>query len=128
MRQLEKIFIVGDGSYYIYEQAMVKAFKEKGYKKCKLIAYGKYLERVDGIIGLFIKAQNKYSIGTQIRKLNKELLELCEKEKPQLVFLYRARHIYAATVKKIKQLGCTVFSYNNDNPFSQYYPRYVWRH
>jgi spore maturation protein CgeB len=44
------------------------------------------------------------------------------------VFIYRGTHIWPRTLRAIKKLGIVVFGYNNDDPFSPNYPRYVWRH
>jgi len=45
-----------------------------------------------------------------------------------LIFIYRGTHIYPSSIKKMKSLGCKVFGYNNDDPFSSEYKSYVWRY
>lgn len=128
-----RILIVGDGANSIYEKAMTTAFKELGYKNTFFWGYEKYIKGNGNFWMSFFcavkyKIQNKYSFGPGVAKLNKDLLAECEKREPNIVFLYRCRAVYAKTVKKIKKMGSTVFSYNNDNPFSEYYPQYFWRH
>ena len=74
------------------------------------------------------RAQNKLAAGPMIRKINSRLISECEPDVPDLVFLYRCRIIFSSTVKKLKSKGTIIFSYNNDNPFSTYFPEYYWRH
>lgn len=127
------ILVIGDGCYFIYEGALCEAFKELGYKNTTLFGYEKYLENA-GIFKrgflqtLTYKIQNKFSAGFSVRRLNRDILKYCKENKPDLVFLYRCRAVYPKTIKCIKKMGSIVFSYNNDNPFSDYYPAYFWRH
>lgn len=125
--------VIGDGAYFMYEAALCQAFKQIGYKNTTLFAYEKYLQDTKFARGEYLKSisykiQNKFSVGRGVSLLNKEILQQCKKEKPELVFLYRCRAVVPRTVKEIKKMGITVFSYNNDNPFSEYYPKFFWRH
>lgn len=128
-----KILIVGDGAQYFYEYAMRDAFREIGFEKTYVFGYEKYLKGI-GIFGgpilgtITYKIQNRFSIGYGIKRLNSELLRQARAFRPDLVFLYRCRAIYPKTIKALKNMGCTIFGYNNDNPFSNYYPNYFWRH
>ena len=133
MNKNMKILVVGNGYYYFYERAMCEALKKLGYENTTGFWYDEYLKckelfKMRCMQSLMYKFQDKFSIGYGVERLNKELVQRCTNSKPDLVFLYRCRAVYPGTVKKIKNLGCVVFSYNNDNPFSDYYPRYFWRH
>lgn len=126
------ILIIGDGCYHIYEEALCKAFRELGYNTT-LFGYEKYLKETKIMPFEFgkifsYKFQNKFGFGPAVQRLNRDILAYCEENKPDLVFLYRCRAVFPKTIKKIKKMGSIVFSYNNDNPFSEYYPQYFWRH
>lgn len=120
-----KVLIVEDGQYYIYGHALKDAFINKGFKNTELFSISEYVGANDRI---FKRAQNKLSAGPVIRQINRGLIRKCESDKPDLVFLYRCRSIFPSAVKKIKSSGAVIFSYNNDNPFSSYFPKYYWRH
>lgn len=127
-----KILIVGNGAYFYYEHALCEAFKEIGYINTELYEYNdyivKYLDERFKISNIILgKVQNKFSIGPGVKKLNDVLIEKCKKESPEIVFLYRCRAIQPETIRKIKKMGCVIFSYNNDNAFSDYFPKYFWR-
>ena len=78
-------------------------------------------------IPITTRIQNKLAIGPVIRRVQAELLKKVEEFRPELVFFYSQRIILPKTVEKIKAFGATIFMYNNDNPFAEYYPRYFWR-
>lgn len=131
MNECIKIMVIGSGEYSFYEHALCEAFKEIGYKNTHLFGYEQYLagkSKIDSIQKVIYKIQNKFSFGFGINRLNKDILKKCELDKPDFVFLYRCRAVYPKTVRRIQEMGCKVFSYNNDNPFSEYYPKYFWRH
>lgn len=120
-----RILIVEDGQYYMYGQALRDAFIKEGFQNVKLFSW---CDNAAGNNKAYKRAQNKLSFGPMIRRINSGLIRECEADKPDLVFLYRCRIIFSHTVKKIKSKGTIIFSYNNDNPFSTYFPRYYWRH
>lgn len=126
-----KILIVGAGNYYIYEKAIYDAFMDLGYNDVKIFAWKEYLEEEQrgGLSTFLTRIQNKFEIGPKIDKINNKLLEICQKEKPDLVFVYSGILIYGKTIKRIKKkTDAIVFYYNNDDPFADYYPLHHWRH
>lgn len=120
-----KILIVEEGQYDIYGRSLSEAFEKNGYKEVRLFSWQDELADDNGV---YKRIQNKLARGPIIAKINRRLLQECEDYEPDLVFLYRCRLIFFSTVKKIKSEGAVIFSYNNDNPFSAYYPKYFWRH
>lgn len=80
------------------------------------------------IKSLYYRAQNKLKFGPSMIKLNNDLVQKCKSENPDLLFIYRGTHIYASSISKIKKMGVKVFGYNNDDPFSDVYRPYFWRH
>lgn len=130
-----KIIIAGDYHSPIYEQAFFDACMKAGYQTEKFSwwqyfhGYQYGLEKQRNIFKkIYYKFQNKYLVGPAISRLNSDLLSLVKKSRPDLVFIYRGTHIRPATIEKIKAAGSVVFGYNNDDPFSDKYQKYVWRH
>ncbi len=124
----EKILLVGDDSYEMYVKAFYNSFQKLGYKNVSLFATNRYMESSGSVGKLLMRIQNKLAYGCSVTKVNKKLLETIKAEKPELAFLYSSRLIYPKVIKQIKDLGCKVFMYNNDNPFAPYFPKYFWRH
>lgn len=124
----ERILLVGDDSYEMYAKAFYKSFQKLGYKNVSLFAINRYMES-DGRVGkILMRIQNKLAYGYSVSKVNKELLKTIKTQKTELVFLYSTRLIYPKVIKQIRDVGCKVFMYNNDNPFAPYFPKYFWRH
>ncbi len=125
-----KILIIADWHGKIYAQAFYEGFKNLGYDTYKFswkeyfkhYQYSDYYE-TDGnkLKSFYYKFQNKFLIGPVVRKINKDVIKKVQEIKPDLVFIYRGTHIYPKTIQKIKQFGCKVFGYNNDEPFSDKY-------
>lgn len=133
-----KILIVGDFHSQIHEQAFYKAFEKigedvhhfswHGYFKGYTTYAGKNESRQISLKSLYYLAQNKYLFGPVIRRINKEMIDRCQALKPELVFIHRGTHVLPQTLKIIKQQGCKIFGYNNDDPFSGKPTKSVWRH
>jgi spore maturation protein CgeB len=80
-------------------------------------------------LNLYKKIENRFAFGFFIKRINENIKHLAEESKPDVVFIYRGIHIYPSTVRYlIEELGLTVLGYNNDDPFSDNYPNYYWRH
>ncbi|HIF9382741.1 TPA: CgeB family protein [Photobacterium damselae] len=131
-----KILIVGDWVFDIYEKAIYDAFNSLGVDvyKFKVASYFKYYQypllnkNKNKIASFWYKAQNKFSIGPAINKLNRDLIDNTTCNKYDVVFIYRGIHIHPSTINKLKSTGALIFAYNNDDPFSGFYPNYYWRH
>ena len=133
MKKDLKILIVGDGCWYMDENALADAFIDNGYQNTTLFSYDHYMKEFkvlkNPLVENFIyKFQNKFSVGPGVDRLNREIIQWCKNNQPDLVFMYRCRAVYPKTIRYICKLGSKVFSYNNDNPFSTYYPKFFWRH
>jgi spore maturation protein CgeB len=91
--------------------------------------YAEYYQ-TDGnyLKSIYYRLQNKAKVGPALWRLNKDLVEKCQNTKFDLVFIYRGTHIYSNTIEQIKHTGAKVFGYNNDDPFSNVYRPYFWRH
>ena len=118
-----KILIVGDFLSQIYESAFFDAFLKSGHNVFKF-STGDYFKNKS----FFCRLQNKFLFGPIGWKINRDLISCVEMKKPDLIFIYRGSLIFADTIKKIKKTGAMVFGYNNDDPFSEKYSFYIWRH
>ncbi len=132
-----KILIVGSWVSPIYEQnlydalselsAHVEAFswaKYLGFKTCSNI----YDSQGSFFLSIWNRFQNKFITGPAIYKINKALIKKVQQEKPDIIFFYRATHIWQGSVKECKNLGCKILIYNNDDPFNISLPKYIYRH
>lgn len=80
------------------------------------------------LASVWYRAQNKFLLGPAVYRLNRDLLKMARRFRPHLVFVYRGTHVFPSTLAKLRQQGCVLMAYNNDDPFSPAYPLYVWRH
>jgi len=133
-----KILITGQYYTEIYEKPFFEGFKQLG---CEVYAFKwhpyfegytlpKYLSTPKNILkSFYYKVQNKFLFGPSVKNLNRDLIQECKEIKPDIVFVYRGAHLFPKTLQKIKaQSGLMIFGYNNDDPFSNNYPWYYWRH
>ena len=128
MMKSTKILLVGDDTYEMYVKAFYQSFQELGFWNVRLFATNHYMQANYKISKMIVRIENKIAYGPRISVLNNRLIEYIEEVKPELIFLYSSRLIYATTIKTIKNNNITVFAYNNDDPFASYFPKYFWRH
>lgn len=132
-----KILIIADWHGNIYAEAFFNGFKSLEHDTFKFswkeyFYHYQYASRyeTDGnkFKSLYYRTQNKFLIGPTIWRINNDIIKKCLELKPDLVFIYRGTHVYPNTIQMIKErIGCKVFGYNNDDPFSNEYKSYVWR-
>lgn len=122
-----KILIVGDYSFPLYASALYEAMRGVGGVYADSFDISKYLSGNNSFFKLIKRVENKLSAGPDVLKLNNDLINKCRRERYDLVFLYTVRSVTAKTVCEIRECGSKVFSYCNDDPFSDFYPRYFWR-
>ncbi|MFM1896553.1 MAG: hypothetical protein RLZZ385_1627 [Pseudomonadota bacterium] len=127
-----KILVAGDWHSELHEEAVSQAFQELGHEVLRFgwHTYFQPASAIDRLSRPLLKAQNKYMWGPRIQRLNRDLIDLATQQQPTIVFIYRGTHVLPETLRslrvavpKVKLLG-----YNNDDPFSPRYPRWLWRH
>lgn len=132
-----KVLVVGDWLADIYEQAIYDGFSRSGcvVDRFSWIEYFKYYQyprhfhvKKNLFFSLYYRIQNRFVFGPVLNKINKDLINSVSKGDYDLVFIYRGTHIFPGTLKKLKKQGCKIFGYNNDDPLSTRYPKYLWRH
>jgi|CXWL01.1.fsa_nt_gi spore maturation protein CgeB len=128
-----RILVAGDGHSELHELPVCSALKKLGHDVNRFFWY-QYFTGAAGapapIRQILNRFQNKFLVGPIIDRLNADLLTSVEKTRPELVFIYRGTHIKRETVRAIKQRlpSAVVIGYNNDDPFAQGHPFWLWRH
>lgn len=125
-----KVLIAGNWHSDIHEEALKYAFDKLGAEVFSF-KWHSYFENSSNIISAFFsKFQRKFLTGPLVAKLNKDLISSVKQNSPDMVFIYRGSYIFAKTIKAIKQINpdIAVVGYNNDDPCSDKYPFWEWRH
>lgn len=112
-----KILLVGSFRFEMYAPAFAYGFRQLGHEVVEIDYELYHLRGGNSLALLHNRLQDRYHYGLMMRRYNRTIIDTVEREKPEMVFLYRCYHIYNSTLKAIK--GKTiVMSYNNDDPFS----------
>ena len=125
-----KIMVVGDGHSNVHETVVVDAFRELGHQ-AEGFFWTAYFVSESIAVRNWLRVQNKFLIGPTIDRLNKDLPKRVLRLQPDIVFVYRGTHIYPETlcsIRKITSGRCVMIGYNNDDPFTSAYPKWMWRH
>lgn len=125
-----RILVVGDWHSELHEQAVFDALQGLGHEALKF-SWHQYFDRTAGrLASLFLRAQNKYMLGPSVARLNADLVRYAAQMQPDAVFVYRGSHIFARTLRKIRETvrNVVLIGYNNDDPFSPKYLFWQWRH
>jgi len=124
-----KILVVGDGHSSIHEVAVVEAFKKLGHQ-VEAFYWQAYFSSPKLVMRLWLRTQNKFIIGPTLNRLNADLIIAATEFNPKLIFIYRGTHIFPQTITVIQQKlpNCVVYGYNNDDPFADGHPSWLWRH
>jgi len=127
-----KLLMAGDWQSDIFEEPLSVAFEKSGLKviRFKWFNFFSNFSTKGFLAKIMAKIQDKYMIGFLVNKINEQLIHTINQEQPDILFLYRNSHIYSQTLKRIKILSPKIYiiSYNNDDPFSNLYSWWKWRH
>lgn len=111
----------------MYAPAFVKGFRRLGHNVTE-IDYERYHLSGKGFIVDFLnKFQDRYHRGFSLYRYNKDIVNIVERESPEIVFMYRCYHIWPSTLEKLKGKSF-IMSYNNDDPFSGIPSKNYYRH
>jgi hypothetical protein len=79
---------------------------------------------------LWCKFQNKFITGPIIWKINSDFVKAVEACNPEIISLYRGTHITKGTLRLIKKRFPAIYliSHNEDDPFTEGHPFWLWRH
>lgn len=125
---MKKILVIGSFKWEQYAPAIYDGFKNMGYQTEK-VDIELFSYKSDNVFAFCLnKIQNRFHLGYNLIRYNREIVRKVNEFLPDLVFLYRCYSVYTDTLKKIKKNGCKVFSYNNDDPFSGVPSKSYYRH
>ncbi len=127
-----KFLIVGDWHSNVHEQPVYNALETLG-NQVDCFAWHDYFgigKNENELVWLWHKFQNKYLLGPSFVALNRALVDVVQRSRPSVLFVYRGTHITANTLREIRRSSpaTLLVGYNNDDPFSPGQPRWAWRH
>lgn len=123
-----KVLVVGNFLYDIYEPALVGGFKSLGCDVYEFATSSYFFQSDQKKLSfLFSKLQEKFTFGPVVKKLNRDLVSFCQKEKFDFIFCYRSVAVCSNTILEIQKTGSLVFGYNNDDPFGKTMSKLYWR-
>lgn len=128
-----KILVAGDWHSTIHEEPVANALAALDQTVCRF-PWHPYFATPTGRAGrplaIAQKFQRKYMLGPSFSRMNRDLVATARREQPDALFIYRGTHIAASTLRRIRQTvpRVVIVGYNNDDPFSPRYPRWMWRH
>lgn len=118
-----KILFLGDSMSEQYVRAFYNECNKRDGIEASLFDYGRLKKK-----SFLSRIELHYKNGFLVFCLNQRLILECEREHYDLVFVYYSTILYGSTIRRIRKTGCKVFMYCNDNPFSDKYKPYIWRH
>ncbi len=127
-----RILIAGDWHSELHEEVVSSALTTLGHE-VQEFKWFHYFKKTNGFWGRLVylirRAENKYTVGFTVNRINKDLLGNVIKFNPDILFIYRGTHITAKTLRKIRSFvpDCVLVGYNNDDPFAPEHVFYLWR-
>ncbi|GHW26528.1 Spore protein YkvP [Vibrio cholerae] len=124
-----RILQVGDFRFSYYDLSLFDCFKKNNYLSINVFRFAPYfLNYQYKNIGEKIRftLANRYKFGSIVRQLNQDLIDEVERGDYDIVFLWRAVHLYPSTIQRIKK-HAVVIGYNNDQTFSDHHPWWLFR-
>lgn len=129
---MSKIIIAGQYKASFYEEALLNAFKSKGWNVKKFswssnrLVGNSFFTRI--LFKLYYKVTDKYLFGPEISRINNSLIKQVIIFSPKVLFINRGTHIIPSTIKKVNSLGVITIGYNNDDSFGDSMNAAYWRH
>jgi spore maturation protein CgeB len=127
-----KFLVAGDWHSNVHEQPVYNALEALGYQVDRFAwhDYFRVGQNQNGLVWLWRKFENKYLVGPSFVALNRALVDVVQRSRPDVLFVYRGTHITANTLREIRRISpaTLLVGYNNDDPFSPRQPRWAWRH
>jgi len=122
------ILQVGDFKYDFYDEPLFIEFKKNKVVNVEKFEWKSYFlnyEYKNILNKLYFTLENRYKVGGMVKKINKDLLRQTKNGDYDVIFLWRAIHVYPSTIRKIKK-SAIVIGYNNDQTFSKHHPWWLF--
>ena len=131
-----RILVAGDWYSDVHEDGVFQAYQKIGHEVFKFKWHQYFqLETKSSLLAskinsFFYKFQNKFIIGPIVSKINRDFVKIIEECKPNIISLYRGTHITKNTLRLIKKKYPSIFlvCHNEDDPFTEGHPYWLWRH
>ena len=123
-----KVLQVGDFQFDYYDESLYHSFNASDKVQVDRFKWNSYFSNYSYhsmVDKFYYTLENRYKVGPLVRKLNHDLLVQAKKHNYGLVFLWRAVHIYPATIRELKK-HAVVIGYNNDQTFSPHHPWWLF--
>lgn len=123
-----QVLQVGDFSFDYYDESLFQAFKAHNEIDADKFQWNHYFFNYNYknfCTKVYSTIDNRYKIGPLVNKLNRDLIEQVKLNRYDVVFLWRAVHIYPSTIREIKK-HTIVIGYNNDQTFSKHHPWWLF--
>lgn len=131
-----RILVAGDWYSEVHEEGVYQAYKEIGHEVFRF-TWHQYFQSdtVSSSFGSKIKSfwrkfQDKFIAGPIVRKINRDFFKTVNECNPDVISLYRGTHITKATLRSIKKSHPSIclVCHNEDDPFTEGHPYWLWRH
>lgn len=126
-----KILVIGDWHSKLHEEVVAAALARLGHEVARLSWHGYFAAAGQPRWRQYwLRAQNKYLWGPQLRQLNCDVLTKAREFQPDAIFIYRGTHIFASTLRALRAAlpGVVIAGFNNDDPCASGHIPGLWRH
>lgn len=123
-----KVLQVGDFNFDYYDESLFLEFNKNVTIVADKFQWNYYFSNYQYTslpAKLYYTLENRYKCGPLVKKLNSDLLQRVKKGSYDVIFLWRAIHLYPGTIRKLKRKA-VVIGYNNDQTFSKNHPWWLF--
>ncbi|SUJ07225.1 Uncharacterized protein conserved in bacteria [Shewanella putrefaciens] len=123
-----RLLQVGDFSLDYYDESLFKELKKNNKVDSDKFQWSHYFSNYhykNIFSKIYYTIENRYKCGPLVRKINRDLLQQVKNENYDIIFLWRAVHLYPSTIRQLKK-HAVVIGYNNDQTFSLHHPWWLF--
>ncbi|MCG9540926.1 glycosyltransferase, partial [Vibrio parahaemolyticus] len=120
----------GDFRFDYYDQSlfesMIKHNEVENVDKFEWRNYFSNYQYNNWFKKIFYTIENRFKVGPVVNRINRDLIEKTNSKKYDVIFLWRAIHIFPETIEEMRK-NSVVIGYNNDQTFSSHHPWWLFR-
>lgn len=123
-----RVLQVGDFNFDYYDESLFLEFNKNSQIEADKFQWNHYFSNYQYKnlpAKLYYTFENRYKCGLLVKNLNRDLLLQIKKGNYDVIFLWRAIHLYPSTIRKLKK-NAVVIGYNNDQTFSKHHPWWLF--
>jgi len=109
------VLIVGSNKIFSIENFYIKYLQKAGVTVSFCSSNGAFQDFYQR--GILNRILFRLGISTIYKTINFNLIQTIQREKPDVVWIFKGMEIYSKTLKEIKALHIKLVNYNPDNPF-----------